>query len=346
MMSSFSPDISVVIPTLGKSAHLRGLLERLQRQATDFTFEVLVVANIPQQSLRNLVNSMGAIGQGRFEYLETGRLGANLARNKGIERARGPILLFLDDDAILDTDTFLTRHLEYHRKHTDAAAIGGPYRLTPSHSKWDSAYHHIAHEWLARYVRKDHQTSQLLGGNMSIKKSVLDLYGWKFDDEIGFGGAETGLCHRMALAHRGLLFFEDLEIGHAPDLNRMSFCRKAFLQGAGARWREKKFAPLDVVSTNQFKKPSLKISPSVAAAQRLYHRCFDFGWQQSAYDDVDFHKPIPSFSYVRYALHRLTKLRPYLRVRTLHRSWYVALRSAWINSETTTSSSKLPNTAD
>lgn len=322
---------SVIIPTLGKSPHLRGLLERLQRQTTDFEFEVLVVANIPQQALRQLVNSMGSVGQGRFEYLETGRMGANLARNKGIERAQGAILLFIDDDSILDSDTFLARHLEHHRENPDAACIGGPYRLSPLHTKWDSAYHAIAHNWLHRHLRKDHRTSQLLGGNMSIKKSALDLYGWKFDDEIGFGGAETGLCLRFALANRDLLYFEDLEIGHAPDLDRSTFCRKAFLQGAGAKWREKKFASLPLQTVNEHRIESASDDPSTQTARALYHRCFDFGWKKSAYDYIDFHKPIPSFSYLQYLVFRLRSLRPFSRLRTAHRRCYVALRSAWLN---------------
>lgn len=322
---------SVIIPTLGRSPHLRGLLERLQRQITDFHFEVLVVANIPQQPLRQLVNSMGAIGQGRFEYLETGRMGANLARNKGIERAQGTVLIFLDDDAILDSDTFLARHLAHHQEHPEAVALGGPYRLTPLHSKWDAAYHAIAHDWLHRHIRKDHRTTQLLGGNMSIKRRALDLYGWKFDDEIGFGGAETGLCLRFALADRDLLYFDDLEVGHAPDLGRSAFCRKAFLQGAGARWREKKFAPLAVRSTNEFQTPTAAPTGSEQAARDLYRRCFEFGWRKSAYDHVDFHEPIPSFSYLQYLLHRLQTLKPFSRIRTNHREWYVALRAAWLN---------------
>ncbi len=111
----------------------------------------------------------------------------------------------------------------------------------------------------------------------------------------------------------------------------MAFCRKAYLQGAGARWREKKFAPLSMQTANEFRKPSVAIDSREEAARALYRRCFDFGWRKSAYDHVDFHKPIPSFSYVQYVFFRSLSLRPFSKLRSVHRRGYVALRSAWLN---------------
>ena len=342
------PELSVIIPTLGRSRHLRPLVERLHHQTADFAFEVLVIANIPQQSLREFVNSFGSNETRRFEYLETGRLGANLARNKGIDRARAPILLFLDDDAILDSDTFLARHVELHRSHKDCAALGGPYRLIEKHSQWDTAYHAIAHDWLQQQVRKNHRTSQLLGGNMSIKKKSLDLNGWKFDEEIAFGGAETGLCQRFALADMPLLFFQDLEIGHAPELTRTLFCRKAYLQGAGASWRERKLGALSFQTTNEFlSRPSNH--DGTAKARALYRRCFEFGYHQSPYEHVtanEYHKPLPSFQYSRYLLYRVQNLKPLTFSRRLHRTWYAMLRTAWMNGRIKTPSLKSSSKAN
>lgn len=328
--------LSVVIPTLGRSPHLRGLLERLQRQVTDFTFEVLVVANIPQQSLRKLVNSMGhgKKEHARFEYLETGRLGVNLARNKGLERARGDIVLFLDDDAILESDSFLAMHVEHHRLHSDATAIGGPYHLTARRTKWDLAYHQIAHDWLLRHSQSRHRTTQLLGGNASFKKSILDQHSWKFDEEISFGGSETGLCLRIALAGKTLLYFPDLTVGHAPQMNWFTFCRKAFLQGAGARWRATELLDLNVRFVNEWRQTKVDDFEVLESAIRLYRRCFEFGWESNAYEprlaSVRRNDP-PTFHILSYAIFRLRKMKILRRLRNAHRKFYVSLRTAWLN---------------
>lgn len=327
-------EISVVIPTVGKSPHLRGLLERLQRQTTDFNFEVLVVANIPQQALRKLVNSMGDRGNGTFEYLETGRLGVNLARNKGLERAKAPLVLFLDDDAILDDDAFLSAHHKAHENHADAVAIGGPYRLTPKASTWDRAYHDIAHEWLHRHTMSRERTTQLLGGNLSIKKRDLIANNWIFDEAIAFGGAETGLCQRITNAGRTMYFLEALAIGHAPDLTASILRKKAFLQGAGANWRSREIAApkLRYVNEylNEYAKAQPKPDPEVRRACEMYHACFEFGWTQAPYS-LKFRATPPRFSAFSFYLFLLMRQRPSKYLRRLHRRVYTSVRTAWIN---------------
>lgn len=336
-----STAITVVIPTLGTCPHLRGLLERLQRQqvnAARGSIEVLVVANLPKQELRSMVSSMDRSSQVKFEYLETGKLGVNLARNKGLERAKGEVVLFLDDDAILDDlegagEHFLERHLQKHREHPEAAAIGGPYRLVDRHSKWDAAYHFVASDWLRKHVRNGHTATQLLGGNLCVKRSFFER-GFKFDELIPYGGAETGFCQRLTLAGHTLLFFEDLAIGHAPDLSKKSFCKKAYLQGAGARWRE-----LNLSSTGRIHVHQLKANPGSQADAplvQLYRECFEFGWSENPFQSRLVTNSQVSFNYwkfkfsksMRWLIHSIPQL-----LRRQVRTLYAATRSIWISAK-------------
>lgn len=222
--------MSVAIPTLGKSPHLRGLLERLKRQVVRFKFEVLVVANLPSQELRQLVKSVGA----NFVYLETGKIGVNLARNKALDKSRGSIVLFLDDDIVVQSDDILQKHWDAHSQNPRAVGIGGPYQLIAPRSPWDFVYHQIAQQWIDRSRLDGDETTQLLGGNMSFKKDRLDLH---FDENILFGGSEAVLCHRLVANAKQLLFLPDLVVGHSPEMTRRTFIRKALLQGQGAKRR-------------------------------------------------------------------------------------------------------------
>lgn len=322
--------LSVVIPTTGKSPHLRGLLERLQRQVTDFSYEVLVVANLPSQALRKLVNSMGAHGRGTFDYLETGRLGVNLARNKGLERAHAPIVLFLDDDAILDDDGFLAAHRTRHEEHVDAVAIGGPYHLTQNASAVDRAYHEIAHAWLHRHTMGGHRTTQLLGGNMSLKKSELEAGHWSFDEQISFGGAETGLCVRISNAGRSMYFFDSLSIGHAPDLTIAVLRKKAFLQGAGANWRAREIPAPTFRYTNEFAVSQTNADRKIQRAQDLYRACFEFGWASAPFSVPNRNSP-PTFNRLLFYTFLLRRQTPLRFLRRWHRRVYASVRTAWIN---------------
>jgi GT2 family glycosyltransferase len=280
------------------------------------------------------VNSMGTNSLVAFGYLETGRLGVNVARNRGLERAGGEIVLFLDDDMILDNDSFVAEHVAYHRTHATAVAVGGPYRLMDNSSNWDFNYHNIAHDWLKRQSTYDSGTTQLLGGNISLKRAALIAHSWSFDEAISFGGAESGLCSRIASAGYRLLFFEDLEIGHAPQLTARSFMRKAFLQGAGARWRSDHIPspPFTYVNSHLPERTQRLRSQKIAIA--LYRLFFDFGWKKNPYaDSIKLTAPT-SLSPLSFLFFVIGRLKASEKIRALNRSIYAALRSAWINGET------------
>lgn len=318
--------ISVVIPTLGRSPHLRGLLETLRRQK-HIDFEVHVVANLPSQSLRQLVNSMG------FEYHETGRLGVNIARNKGLEKSRGKIVLFLDDDAILPSDRFLALHEEAHREHPQWIGIGGRYELLGTPDDWDIVYHKIAHSWLERARINEVETTQLLGGNLSLKVENLRLRNDRFDEEITFGGAETGLCQRLILRGEKLGLLSSLTVGHSPDLNRRSFVRKAYWQGGGARWRSDNKSELPFRHSYWFTVPFPDLQTNHRVAYELYRQSFDFGYDSNPFLSS---RPEPlEFSPLRFLRWRMQKSLSSggRRLRATTRDLYVAFMSASLDFE-------------
>ncbi len=54
-------------------------------------------------------------------------------RNRGFEKAKGDIIIFLDDDAILETD-YLKKVKEFFEKHPNIDVVGGP-QLTPKNEE-------------------------------------------------------------------------------------------------------------------------------------------------------------------------------------------------------------------
>ena len=287
------PLVSVIIPTTGNSPHLKALLERLCQQTfrSDLSanrppFEVLLIANIPRQDLRNLMASIDRTASVKFEYLETGKMGVNLARNKGLERATGNVALFLDDDAILedlivDAEHFLQAHYEKHLEYPEAIAIGGPYRLVGATSRWDLTYHHIAAQWIRMHRRAHNRVEQLLGGNLSFKLDRIRTLSERFDEAIPYGGAETGICQRLVEHKEELLFFDELVVGHAPGMSRKSLMKKAYLQGAGAAWRQANLGDARFVGPDTLR-PRDPLAKARGAI-RLYDLCFKYGWEKSPF---------------------------------------------------------------
>jgi GT2 family glycosyltransferase len=74
--------------------------------------------------------------------------GPAYARNRGVETARGEILVFVDADVCVHRDT-LSRMLALFDEHADIAAVFGSYDSTPSHpgvvSEFRNLLHHFVH---------------------------------------------------------------------------------------------------------------------------------------------------------------------------------------------------------
>jgi glycosyltransferase involved in cell wall biosynthesis len=89
------PTVSVIIPTKNRAADLEVVIENLLQQSRLPT-ELIIVDQSAQQSFRKPIPIP-------LRYIHDPELsGAATARNAGMDIANGDILLFLDDDVILD----------------------------------------------------------------------------------------------------------------------------------------------------------------------------------------------------------------------------------------------------
>jgi glycosyltransferase involved in cell wall biosynthesis len=220
--------ISVVIPTFRRQNRLRDLLSSLECQITSMPFEVIVVANLPEVGLKKVVESYGP----QFRFHETGRIGVNLARNKGLERARGAVIVFLDDDVYLNDREFLQKHFNEHESHPEAIAIGGTYTPKASLTSVESAYHWILHHSLSSVVLERNETLWLHAGNVSFKANSLEAR-HRFDDRVLFGSSEASLFGRLRREQNLFLIFDSLSVEHRVSVSIADLARRAFFQGYG-----------------------------------------------------------------------------------------------------------------
>ena len=91
--------LSVIICTKDREESLRECLGSLLRQSR-LPDEVVIVddGNLDGEVLGSLVRSRGV----SYQYLRKQTPGLTASRNLGVEHARGDIVLFLDDDVVLD----------------------------------------------------------------------------------------------------------------------------------------------------------------------------------------------------------------------------------------------------
>jgi glycosyltransferase involved in cell wall biosynthesis len=117
-------DVSVVLPTYNRSAHLRRTLDSVLGQRTDHRrYEVIVVDNNSTDDTRTEVER--AAGRGiDVRYVLERNQGVSYARNAGIAVARAALLAFVDDDVCVDA-AWIETICRTFEQHPEVDCIGG-----------------------------------------------------------------------------------------------------------------------------------------------------------------------------------------------------------------------------
>ena len=106
---TYKPLISVIIPTFNRALQVQAALKSVMAQ-TYPEFEVIVVddgsTDGTGEAIPKIIMSQAASGE-RIRYFFQSNQGSSVARNKGIEQARGEWIAFLDSD-----DVWLPEKLE------------------------------------------------------------------------------------------------------------------------------------------------------------------------------------------------------------------------------------------
>ena len=202
-------ELTVVVPTYQRAGVLRRCLDALAAQRVDARVQVVVADDGSDDGTAGLLAARGDVEVVRIEHG-----GRSAARNAALERARGDVVLFVDDD-VLATDGLLQRHLDHHRRHREPneALVG---RVT-----WSPELAVTPHmEWLERGGPlfafdtiddpDDVDWHHFCTANASVKRAFLG--GEPFDEELE-RGVDVELGYR--LARRGMrLRYDAAAVAH------------------------------------------------------------------------------------------------------------------------------------
>jgi glycosyltransferase involved in cell wall biosynthesis len=167
--------ISVVIATRNRAALLDGALTSLRAQVGAPAVETIVVDNGSSDDTRAVTERHGAT------YVYEPRPNRALARNAGVARATGSIVLFVDDDVVLPP-FFVAAHARVHDAQTFPYTVAGPIinvpaagvRPVPTFLNGSNAFFCTCNASLPRAV------FAAVGGF----DESFDKYGWE-DTELG-----------------------------------------------------------------------------------------------------------------------------------------------------------------
>ncbi len=117
------PYLSVVIPTFNRKDSLRKTLDGLARQTYPASqFEAVVVSDGSTDGTDALLAAYAQTSPYMLRVISQPNGGPALARNNGIENARGEVVVFLDDDVEPSVE-FLAVHAAHHANQEDTVVI-------------------------------------------------------------------------------------------------------------------------------------------------------------------------------------------------------------------------------
>jgi glucosyl-dolichyl phosphate glucuronosyltransferase len=210
-MTAPHPDISIVICSYNRQDYILEAVESLYRQTVSKErFEVLVVDNNSIDNTGELV--MEYIRRHHdldLKYLTETRQGASFARNTGAALARGPLLCFMDDDAVAEKD-YLQRILEFFDQHPEAAGMGGRIipRYIPQEPKWMS---HFVSSLVGNFDYSPH-IKQFAPGKYPLESNMV-VRKADFDRIHGFNTDLPGVKGTLRIGGEGKDFFLRLQSG-------------------------------------------------------------------------------------------------------------------------------------
>jgi glucosyl-dolichyl phosphate glucuronosyltransferase len=198
-------DATVVVATRNRATLLPVALRSLGAQICDARFEVVVVDNGSDDRTAEVLGEWTRRDP-RFRAVTEPQRGVSRAKNAGIGAARGRVILFTDDDVVLD-ERWIATYVDYFARRPDNRVVaGGPVHAVPHDlSAWPgwvgpNGVVDLPSLSYGNTERRLGKFEWLWGANMAASKAVLESLGG-FRAELG-PGAKTGTFEEVDLVDR------------------------------------------------------------------------------------------------------------------------------------------------
>ncbi len=226
-------DFTVILCTYNRCGDLARALESIatSQVASSVTWEVLIVDNNSTDETRNVVEGFCQRYPGRFRYCFEPKQGLSYARNAGIANSRGEVLVFTDDDVIVEP-TWL-QNLTLASRNSEWAGAGGrtlpaekftpPPWLPNNLSDWGGIF--CAYFDLGDNAGELHRAPY--GANMAFRRSMFAKYGG-FRTDLGrnpgdkIGNEDTEFGRRLLAAGERLRYEPSAIVYHPVPQGRLT----------------------------------------------------------------------------------------------------------------------------
>jgi glycosyltransferase involved in cell wall biosynthesis len=197
--------VSVVIPCFNEERHIGACIDSVRRQEYGMEFEIIAVDN------GSTDNTVRIIEGKNIALVSAARRGPAPAKNRGIERARGEILVFLDADCVA-ADGWLDRMIAPFEDSSIGCVAGELVALKPETELENFL---IRKEHLSQSVNVSHPFLPYAAtANAAYRREIFQLAGL-FDEDL-FAGEDADMSWRMQLQTNYKLAFNAEAVAYHP----------------------------------------------------------------------------------------------------------------------------------
>ncbi len=207
---------SVIMCTYNRDKYIYNVLKSIaDNKISKDQYEIVLVNNNSNDNTEAECNRFTTdFPDVKFRYFIERNQGLSYARNRGIQEAYGDLLVYVDDDALINNE-YLQTYITFFEEHPEIDAAGGPIipKYETEEPSWMSTFTRqliTGKLYLGDKVREFPSQSFPGGGNAAYRKSVFDKVGL-FNVELGrkgdslIGAEEKDIFDKMTTL--GMRFF-------------------------------------------------------------------------------------------------------------------------------------------
>lgn len=221
------PRFSIIIPVYNRIGEVRDLLDSLLSQSYR-DFETIIVEDGSTEPCREAVETAAAAGLDvKYHYKENE--GRSIARNYGLERAKGDYFVFFDSDCVIPPDYFktLSRVIDEH----PLDCFGGPDSAHASFSDTQKAINYSMTSFMT--------TGGIRGGKIQLEKFVPRTFNMGYSREVyekvgGFRemfSEDIDMSTRIRHAGFTIGLIREAPVWHKRRIDMRRFLRQVYVFG-------------------------------------------------------------------------------------------------------------------
>lgn len=243
--------LTAIICTYNRARYVGKLLESIAANDLAKTeYELLLVDNNCTDNTREVCEAFAAAHPDViFRYTTEPEQGLSAAKNRGIKEAKGDIIVYIDDDALVDP-WYLRTYAEWFATHPETMACGGPIEplYETSEPDWMTPYTKaLLTAWMnyGEKVREYPRGRYPGGGNAAYRKEVFEQVGG-FNTALGrkggnlMGSEEKDIFDKMHTLNMQILYLPEPVLHHCipqAKLEKPYFDRLTLQMGISERQR-------------------------------------------------------------------------------------------------------------